>query len=167
MDKIGYLKVEKYGEKYSGGLLSVDLNLLPLKFKYTKPVEPTELQRILYGKSMERFIAVDLILKNLLKKFEEEIPIFVDELDLFDSSDDERLIFVTEIGKREIGDENPKKVEDNKFIFFTHGKNYRFIFKKEPSDDFFEMLERVVEDSDILEPFERISKALEKICGED
>ena len=166
MDEIGYLRIEKYGEKYSGGLLTVDLNLLPLGFKYTKPVEPTELQRILYGKSIERFIAVDLILKNLLKNFEKKVPVFIEEMDLFDSNDDGRLVLITEIGRRELGNENPKRLEGNKFIFSTHGRNYRFIFKEDPPDDFFETLEEITEKFDILEPFERISKALKNICGE-
>lgn len=65
---IGYLSVKKIDEKHVGGLLVVDESGIPHEFKYTDPIIPNQLQKILYGKSLETYLHVEIISKSLLKK---------------------------------------------------------------------------------------------------
>lgn len=67
---IAYLDSRKIEGKFIGGLLSVDERGIPVEFKYTDPVVPNELQKILYGSSIDTYLKGELIAKTLLKKME-------------------------------------------------------------------------------------------------
>jgi len=58
----GYLGIEKKSdETYVGGILISDYYGIPVEFKYTEPIKPTNLQKILYGKSIEKYLTVDVL----------------------------------------------------------------------------------------------------------
>lgn len=66
--RLGYLASLKINENYIGGVMVTDEAAIPLEFKYTEPLQPTRIQRILFGKSMERYINEEVIRRNLLKE---------------------------------------------------------------------------------------------------
>lgn len=66
--RLGYLASLKINEHYIGGVMITDEAAIPLEFKYTEPFQPTRIQRILFGKSMERYLNEEVIRKNLLKE---------------------------------------------------------------------------------------------------
>ncbi len=43
-------------EKYAGGLLIINENGIPVSFKYTEPVTPSEIQKIIYGDNIKKII---------------------------------------------------------------------------------------------------------------
>ncbi|MCD6550718.1 hypothetical protein, partial [Thermotoga sp.] len=94
-----YLDSKKLDGKFVGGLLVVDERGIPLEFKYTEPVTPNELQRILYGGSLDIYLKTELISKTLLRKMEKNPDfIFVRDPELLEV--DERLVLLVERNER-------------------------------------------------------------------
>jgi len=81
----GYLvvRVEPDGT-YLGGLMVTDEHGLPLDFRYTDPVTPTRLQRVLYGGVLDRYLRSEVVLKTLLAALGERPTLLL--------VDDERLL---------------------------------------------------------------------------
>ena len=81
--KIGYFASQKYEEQYIGGVMITDSQSIPLEFKYTEPIKPTRIHKIIFGKVLEKYISEEVIKKSLLKEIK-NVPslFFVTELDL-------------------------------------------------------------------------------------
>jgi hypothetical protein len=76
---LAFLDVIKMGDKSSsvrGGALITDNETKPYEFRCTGPVRPTELQRILYGATLNEYIFVDLLGAPLLRAAKEK-PVLV------------------------------------------------------------------------------------------
>ncbi len=67
----GYLSVRVVDGVYVGALMVTDHTGLPVDFRYTDPVTPTRLQRVLYGGVLDRHLRYDVILRTLLSAVEE------------------------------------------------------------------------------------------------
>lgn len=68
---IGYLDVllvQPLG--YVGGILVADEYGLPVEFRHTLPVQPTKLQRALYGNALDRYLRTAVIAQRLLAGLE-------------------------------------------------------------------------------------------------
>lgn len=68
-------------KNYLGGLLLTDSRSRPLHFGYVAPVRPTQIQRMLYGGTLQEHVRVDVIARKL---FTDGIPVvpsvlFVDD----------------------------------------------------------------------------------------
>lgn len=81
----GYLvvRVEPDGT-YLGGLMVTDQHGLPLDFRYTDPITPTRLQRVLYGGVLDRYLRSEVVLRTLLAALGERPTVLL--------VDDERLL---------------------------------------------------------------------------
>lgn len=157
---IGYLSVKKIDDKYIGGLLIVDESGIPYEFKYTDPIVPTPLQRILYGKSLESYLNSEVIAKSLLKKIENKPEIvFTDNSILTNSSENVFFVVQTVPSVEQIDQPNT----DECIIQFGAGA-IRISSSREITKEKLERLKQLVEEIDILEPFQRLQKALEYIC---
>ncbi len=157
---IGYLSVKKMDEKYVGGLLIIDESGIPHEFKYTDPITPTPLQRILYGKSLESYLNTEVIAKSLLKKVENRPEIvFTDTSILMDASENVFFVIPTVPSQEQIEQPSP----DECIIPFGSGA-VRISSNREISKEKLERFKQLVEEIDILEPFQRLQKALEYIC---
>lgn len=156
---IGYLSVRKIDDKYVGGILIVDESGIPYEFKYTDPIVPTPLQKILYGKSLESYLNTEVIAKSLLKKIENKPEVvFVDNSVL--TSISENVFFAIQtVSSSEI--DQPSS--DECVIPFGAGA-VRISSSKEITKEKLERLRQLVDETDILEPFQRLQKALEYIC---
>jgi hypothetical protein len=64
---IGYLESREFNGKFLGGLLVVDKQGIPVEFQYTEPVVPDKIQKIIYGKSMNRYLKAEVIARTLWK----------------------------------------------------------------------------------------------------
>lgn len=62
----GHVSVRTVDGAYVGALMVTDHTGLPLDFRYTDPVTPTRLQRVLYGGVLDRYLRCDVILQTLL-----------------------------------------------------------------------------------------------------
>ena len=160
---IGYLSVKNVGEKFVGGVLIVDERGIPKEFKYTKPISPTKLQRIIYGKVLEKYLSVEIIAKALLSKIENKPSVILtDEIDLTES--DERVFFISKTSPE--GEEGLRKVEEGEYVLVVDGGAYRLVGNSELSEEASSEMEEFARNLNILEPFQRLSKALDYVCSE-
>jgi hypothetical protein len=67
---IGYITVDARENYYRGAVLVTDPRGIPVDFRYTEPVRPTKLERILYGSALDVYLREDIILDNLLSAVE-------------------------------------------------------------------------------------------------
>lgn len=70
--QLAYLLVhaDESRSAYVGGVMVTDAYGLPLEFRYTQPIRPTRLQKVLYGGAMDGYIRRDVIGARLLKDLE-------------------------------------------------------------------------------------------------
>ncbi|MCS7174525.1 hypothetical protein [Pseudothermotoga sp.] len=159
--KIGYISTRKIDEKYVGAVLIVDEFGIPQEFKYTEPVSPTPLQRILYGKSLDLYLTVEIIAKNLLKNVEQKPEMFLtDNITLVESSD--QVYYVSSYLTPK--SDQFQNTEPNECVIPLQGESLKFIAKSNFTQDKIEKLKQIVEEFDIMEPFQRLTKALEFVC---
>ena len=66
---IGFLHLEESESKesYVGGILVTDMSSVPVEFRVTLPVKPNAIQRSLYGDALAPYVGVELCGKPLLK----------------------------------------------------------------------------------------------------
>lgn len=155
-------------EIFLGGLLKTDLLGIPVDFKYVEPIKPTKLQKILYGKSLEHFINFELISKNLLNEVSENSLVFVDDLLIFEFHEKENVVFLSLFkDKVELPDKDQRIIEfkknENEYLVMLGNLNYRLKFKAQPSEELQNLIIEATENFELLEPFSRISEALEHI----
>ena len=63
---LGYIVVDGVEGLFRGASLVVDLRGIPMDFRYTDPIRPTRLERILYGNALETYLREELILDSLI-----------------------------------------------------------------------------------------------------
>jgi len=76
--RIGYIDI--YGnakDGYVGGVLVTDRIGVPVEFRHTENVNPGKLQKILYGRSLERFLKCESLAKCLLSDLENKPDILI------------------------------------------------------------------------------------------
>lgn len=62
-----YMSCPKDGANgYIGAVLVTDSRTRPTEFSYVAPVRPSAMQRILYGKTLDEYVSVDVIARKLL-----------------------------------------------------------------------------------------------------
>ncbi|MDR1376794.1 MAG: hypothetical protein LBJ22_04725, partial [Synergistaceae bacterium] len=65
-NSLGYIVVDGAEGLFRGSSLVVDFRGIPMDFRYTDPIRPTRLERILYGSALEVYLREELILESLL-----------------------------------------------------------------------------------------------------
>lgn len=63
------------GKVLRGGALVVDATTEPLEFRCTDGVRPTKLQRILWGARLDGYLATDLVGKPLIKSLRQDVSL--------------------------------------------------------------------------------------------
>jgi hypothetical protein len=64
-NSLGYLVVDGAEGLFRGASLVVDFRGIPTDFRYTDPIRPTRLEKILYGNALEVYLREELILESL------------------------------------------------------------------------------------------------------
>lgn len=67
---LGYIMVDGADELFRGASLIVDFRGIPMDFRYTDPIKPSRLERILYGNALEVYLREELILESLVNAVE-------------------------------------------------------------------------------------------------
>jgi hypothetical protein len=62
---LGYIVVEGAEGLFRGASLVVDFRGIPMDFRYTDPIKPSRLEKILYGNALEVYLREELILESL------------------------------------------------------------------------------------------------------
>lgn len=80
---LGYVTVEGAEGQFRGASLVVDQRGIPMDFRYTDPIRPSRLERILYGSALDVYLREELILQSLLGAVETSPSLWIcDEGDL-------------------------------------------------------------------------------------
>ncbi len=177
MDKIriGYFLTLKHEESYIGGVMITDENSIPIEFKYTDPITPTRIHKIIFGKVLEKYINEDVIKKTLLKEIV-NIPkiYFVTDLNLIGKSQNKvpivAVMKTTLSSLSNIGEF--QRVKDKEFIIqpATMTNPLKIIFHTEEPDvqeSIMKVIKSFIDKIDIYEPFSRVEKALISICQKE
>lgn len=171
--KIGYFCSRKIEEQYIGGIMVTDHQSIPVEFKYTEPIRPTRIHKIIFGKVLEKYIGEDVIKKNLLKEIK-QVPsiLFVTELELLGEDPVNRVPMValqttTLPGLSAVGEF--QRVKDKEIIVQpSTSKNplKMTFFSPEPDvqERVMNILRSFIDKVDIYEPFARVDTALSALC---
>ena len=62
---LGYVIMEAVDGTYRGAVLITDFLGIPADFRYTDPITPSRIEKILYGSSLEAYLREELILGSL------------------------------------------------------------------------------------------------------
>jgi hypothetical protein len=163
---IGYMMVTRMDDnKYLGGIMITDAYAIPIEFKYSEPIKPTGLQKILYGNSIEKYLMVDVIAKKLLQNIQEKPKyILLDDSRLLDLQGKSPTIYITNASVMDEG--NGERVRDE-LQRDTLETGYTIIYNGTMMSDDIKWLERISDEIDILEPFRRLKEALKYVCSEE
>jgi len=162
---LGYLMVNRTGEnEYVGGIMVTDPYAIPVEFKYSEPIKPTGLQKILYGNSIEKYLLVDVIAQKLLQNLEEKPKfILIEDARMLDIQFKVPIIYISIPKKSE---ESKEKIREE-LTKETLESGYDIIFSGTLTSDDTKWLERISEEIDIMEPFHRLKEALNYVCSEE
>ncbi|NLL36253.1 MAG: hypothetical protein GX256_01880 [Fretibacterium sp.] len=76
-NSLGYVIVEGMEGQFRGASLVVDFRGIPMDFRYTDPIRPSKLERILYGSALDVYLREELILESLLSAVETKPLVWV------------------------------------------------------------------------------------------
>lgn len=176
---LGFLSLTETKDKngYIGAILVTDLLSTPLEFRCTQPVKPTTIQKSLYGELLHPFIGNELCGKHLIEALQLKPSCLFVNSEFFLKLRPEIAIpclFVRSSGQ---GEEIESSSEENKsssrFMIESPAGDFEPIVAKTNysfKEDFEEIKTILGERSNnfhMLEPFSRISKALEALAQQD
>jgi hypothetical protein len=157
--RIGYIAIHSFEDRsVRGGILVVDEKTRPYEFRVTGAIKPTNLQIILYGKSLFEYAYSELILKPLVHSVTENLSLIITKdryfLNLRPHINTPVIYLV------EVQEPSTLKIEINNKppIFYAH--HQKFANEIENAKH---LLMDLYEDRDIFEPFNRLHEALLEI----
>jgi hypothetical protein len=171
--KIGYFSSMQIDDQFIGGIMITDRKSIPLEFKYTEPIKPTKIHKIIFGKVLEKYINEEVIKKNLLKDIKSRVSIFfISEPQLLSTENmgDTPIILLQNTnlpGLKNAGE--IQRTKDKEFLVqpSTSKTPLKLIFAS-PEADVHEkainMLKDLIVKTDIFEPFLRVETALKSLC---
>jgi len=194
-EKVLFLDVARFedGRVLRGGALVTDLATEPIEFRCTTPVRPTKLQKILWGARLSAHVASHLLGMPLLRSLESDyVVVAVRDEDFFEVRGNIEIPVVRLLKHGELEFDVPGKSEDmdsieaegnstshqqipdddsallesgsGRFepVVISCHKGYRDDRKRARS-----ILRPIFRTRDVLEPFERIQRALQAIHEEE
>ena len=152
-----------------GAVLITDERGVPEEFRVTEPVKPSPVQRVLYGDSLEPYVGVDIIGRPLLGKVEAKPEILlVDKPFLVGLRDAANcpVIFLRRVGETLSvgGDSSGVSVDSKRTQPVSLEADPQY---EEDLREAAELIRHLAESIDLLEPFERIDKAVSVLQIED
>jgi len=173
--KLAYLITKQIASGgFLGAVLICDEKGFPLEFRYTEPIIPTKIQKVLYGNNLEKYLKVDVILDSLLKVLSSNFDILIVSDDiLLEYKETQNILKMSSTQNPILSKEDKiQKVNTNECLIRIplSEQPIRLLFPKnfncegEPFDTISSTLLAVGENVDILEPLSRIQKSLDLIC---
>lgn len=175
--KIGYLNIIKEEDSYVGGIMISDERGIPIEFKYTEPIVPTKLQKVLYGEVLEKYLREEIIVSNLASKIENAPEFYIiDEPRNFclRNSVKEKVVMIKNTQLKPVKDveNNYKFIKDTEAIIQMGEESapLRLIISEDMVPEKDEIAKKIVEaakDMGITEPLIRIEEALKLVCRKE
>lgn len=175
--KVGYISSYNLADNsYVGGLMVTDSYGIPLEFKYTEPIRPTKIQKILYGQALEKYIKKEVIFLNLLNSItnkpdllvtlEEHLLEFANTVSFpVISLEETSLAPLVEVGVAQ-------EINKKEFVLQVSpsGSPIRITLVEE-NLDMKQKVQRIILDLEksmnLIEPLARVEGALKAICQEN
>jgi len=171
----GYFCHLKLDQKHAGAILVTDQIGVPLEFKYTEPVTVTNLHRILYGSSLERYLHETVIRDRLARELRSEPEFFLapyDEKDFLSPLAGKEMVAVQRLkpGQGDGAGDFTRIREREAVVQLDEGLDLRLAFST--ADDAVQhsivaWLQELGRTMDVLEPMDRVANALKSLCGDE
>ncbi len=155
-----------------GGILVTNHLSIPLEFKYTEPIVPTSMQKILFGKALDKYIKDTLVRDQLAKEIGVKPLLYiVGQEDRYNLSpiDGRDTVAVQKVSIPQaamVG--RMARTKDREVIVQLESSDYvRLTFATLDETVQQKMVNLIIELSqtmDIVEPLERVDNALKSLC---
>ncbi|MCL2767151.1 MAG: hypothetical protein FWE49_00245 [Synergistaceae bacterium] len=76
-NSLAYIIIEAEEGSFRGAVLASDLRGIPVDFRYTEPIRPTKLEKVLYGNALEVYLKEELILESLIRAVEAKPALWI------------------------------------------------------------------------------------------
>ncbi|MDE2816418.1 MAG: hypothetical protein OXM03_11240 [Chloroflexota bacterium] len=162
------LTINKEGERL-GAVLITDERGVPLEFRVTAPVRISQVQRVIYGASLEPHVGVDIIGRPLIGKVEANPEILLVNkpflVELRDAANCP-VIFLRRVGETLSvgGDSSGVTVESKRTQPVSLEADPEY---KDDIREAADLFRHLADSIDLFEPFERIKKAVDVLQIED
>ena len=152
-----------------GAFLLTDSETKPLEFRCTNPIRPTQLQKMLYGDILEQYILVELIGQPLVKTVKDEPNlILVSDYSFLDLRTKINIPVVQITKEEQINVSSDGNETNFQMLNSSSGKfdpivirtHNQFLDDKNKAK---EVLTDIFNSYDLIEPFNRVSIALEQV----
>jgi hypothetical protein len=172
---LGYLTIDSQENYFRGAVLVTDSRGIPTDFRYTEPVRPTKLERILYGSALDIYLREDIILDNLIGAVETKPALWL-------LADEELIGPVQKISKLPavaiaVSARSPLEQSGQceptgePGVFMLQADNISAPLRLTVSQEnvskigqFAQFLTSSAEDMELMEPFSRVARALEAVA---
>lgn len=176
-ETLGYLWMDDERGVFRGAVLLTDFRGIPKDFRYSDPITPSRIERVLYGGALEVYLREEIILTSLLGALEVKPGLWLCSARelmrplralgnlptaLLQESTREPLDFAGEI--RPLGEETSFVVQLSELAAPVRLEVVREDLPK--VGDIVAFLGRAAETMDVREPFGRIAKALQTLDEE-
>lgn len=155
---LAYLSCPQDGAKgFLGALLVTDSRTRPIHFGYVAPVRPTTMQRVLYGRTLDCHVKIDVIAKKLAAEGLARKPdvVFVDSESLLAA----RRLFNVPMARLAAKSDAQAGVTISTYQYDTGGNT--------PDAEYIGRIVATLEQTvDLLNPFERIREAIKEALKE-
>jgi hypothetical protein len=170
---LSYIELDKGGAG-RGAILVTDQATKPVEFRCTTLIRPTTVQRTLYGETLRPHIAVELVGQQLMQALEEKPSVVVVKDPMFlelRPSVEVRLVCVRKQGEQIAappwapGEPDPRSedvlaCDSGKFQPLVLTTHWQYASEM-PSA--LELLRPVFASADLLEPFDRMERAVQEV----
>lgn len=175
---LGYVMVEGEDGQFRGAALVVDMRGIPVDFRYTDPIRPTRLEKILYGNALEVYLREELILQSLMGAVETKPQLWIcAEEDLIlplKNISRTKAVCISASVHAPLEAAGSVEPADNADTFFIQADSVsaplRVTFSAGVRPDEVQQTASVMSDAaatmELLEPFGRIQKALASLAEE-
>lgn len=166
---------------YLGAVLITDQKGFPIEFRYTDPITPTKIQKVLYGKGIQKYLKVDVILDSLLKILSNNFEMLIvndEELLSYEGNISAPILRVSQTKSPIIGEKGClSKIKDTEYLVQTTSsqspirvqlsQNEQNITDENTINNIVEFLCKMSEFIDVYEPLSRVRQSIDLICQKD
>lgn len=162
----------QWDSKFIGGILITDPLSIPLEFKYTEPIVPTKMQKVLFGRALDNYIKNTLVRDQLAKEISLKPAIYiVGHEDRYHLSPIEGRDTVA-VQRMPLPPSNAAgkitRIKDRELIVQLDDSDYlRLTFAtadEAAQQKLVSLLVGLHQSMDIVEPLERVGNALKALC---
>ncbi|MDR3164126.1 MAG: hypothetical protein LBU13_00945 [Synergistaceae bacterium] len=171
---LGYATIDSRENYFRGAALVTDSRGIPTDFRYTEPVRPTKLERVLYGNALEVYLREDIILDNLLKAVEVKPSLWLltDETLIIPTQKISRLpaVAIAVSARSPLEQSGQCEPTGESGVFMLQADNISAPLRITVSPEnipkisqLTQILTSFAEGMELIEPFSRVARALETV----